>query len=211
MLRRFFWLGLLMAVILAASTALAGPVSSKLTPEELAKVKAGQIVVKNNIQNGSEKGYGVAYGIMKGSVDDFWKVIFDYSHYLEFYPRLEKVTPVSVTASQAIVTFDMDATIKTMTYTTVGTIDADRMGMTWVLDMNRPHKFFKANDGHWKLEQLEPGVILAEYLVSVSLDLGPFSGMATKIVNSMAKDDLPDVINCTRKRLESGGTWKRTK
>jgi hypothetical protein len=45
--------------------------------------------------------------------------------------------------------------------------------------------------------------------VDVALDLGPFSKVATKVVNIMAKDDLPEVVRATKLRIESGGTWKR--
>lgn len=198
-------------VLLFAATSWAGPVSSKLTAAELARVKAGEVILKNNFTEKGDSGSGVAFGIIKGSVDDFWKVIFDHEHYMDFYPRLEGLTIVERNDKLATIEFKMDVTLTTVTYTTIGVVTDDRMGMTWTLDMNRPHKFFKKTDGYWKLEQLEPGVLLVEYQVDVALDFGPFSSIATKIVNSMAKDDLPDVIVCTRNRVESGGTWKRPK
>jgi ribosome-associated toxin RatA of RatAB toxin-antitoxin module len=202
------WAFLVLGVALALAD---GPVSSQLTANEMAQVKSGQIVVKNKIEKGADQGYGVAYGIIKGTPEDFWKVIFDHEHYMDFYPRLKGVTIVERTKSKAVISFKMDATIKTLDYTTIGTVTDDRLRMDWVQDETRPHKFFKKNDGYWQLEQLEPGVLLVEYKVLVALDLGPFSGVASKIVNMMAKDDLPDVVDCTRKRVESGGTWVRPK
>jgi ribosome-associated toxin RatA of RatAB toxin-antitoxin module len=205
---------LVLAFVFAFTVAAAyaeGPVSSLLTPAELAKVKAGQIVVKNKIDKNSEQGSGAAYGVIKGTPEDFWKVIFDHEHYMEFYPRLKGVTVVERDKSHAVISFKMDATIKTLDYTTAATVTPDRLRMDWVQDDSRPHKYFKKNDGYWQLEQLEPGLLLVEYKVLVALDLGPFSGVASKIVNMMAKDDLPDVVECTRKRVESGGTWVRPK
>ncbi len=208
---RFLLLLSLVLILSVATTAWAGPVSSKLSPAELAKVKAGEIIVKNDFAKNAERGVGTAYGIIKSSTDDFWKVIFDHEHYMDFYPRLEGVNIVERTNTMAKIEFKMDATLKTLTYTTVGTVTPNRMRMDWVLDKERPHKYFKENGGHWQLEQLEPGMLLIEYSVNVALDLGPFSRVASKIVNSMAKDDLPDVILCTKKRIESGGTWVRGK
>ncbi|MDP8223512.1 MAG: SRPBCC family protein [Candidatus Lernaella stagnicola] len=207
---RLIMLATVVFFVAMTTVAWAGPVTSKLTPEELAAVKAGKVIVKNDIKENSESGVGVAYGVIRGTIDDFWKVIFDHENYTDFYPRLEGIKVVERNKySLATIEFKMDATIKTLTYTTIGTVTADKTRMDWKLDMNRPHKFFKKNGGYWQLEEIEPGVLLAEYQVEVALDLGPFSRVATKIVNSMAKDDLPEVIECTKNRVESGGTWVR--
>lgn len=203
---------LLIVVLLlgAATSALAGPVSSQLTAEELARIKNGEIIVKNRIDKDSEQGYGVAYGVMKGSKEDFWAVITDYGNYLDIYPRLEQVSVVKKQGNSVYtVEFHMDATLTTMVYTTESTISPERDKMTWKLAENRPHKYMNKSDGWWQLEELEPGVILAEYRVIIGLDLGIFSKIASKVVQAMSKDDLPDVVECTRKRMESGGTWKR--
>jgi len=202
---------LIVVLLLAvASSALAGPVSSQLTADELARVKKGEIIVKNKIDENSEQGYGVAYGVMKGTKEQFWSVITDYGNYLDIYPRLEKVSLLKKQGNSVFtVEFNMDATLTTMTYTTESTISAGRDKMTWKLVENRPHKYMTKSDGWWQLEEIEPGVILAEYRVIIGLDLGIFSGVASKVVMAMSKDDLPDVVECTRKRMESGGAWKR--
>jgi ribosome-associated toxin RatA of RatAB toxin-antitoxin module len=194
-----------------AAIASAGPISGKLTPAELAKIKNGEIIVKNNIDTKTDSGTGVAFGVIKGSVEEFWKVIFDHEHYMDFYPRLEGVRVIKRDKKIAVIEFDMDATLKTITYTTAATVSDDRMRMDWVLDATRPHKYFKKNGGYWQLEKLDDNTLLVEYSVDVALDFGPFSSVATKVVNSMAKDDLPDVIVCTRERVQSGGTWIRPK
>jgi len=197
------------ALMLSFTLALAGPVSSQLSADEMKRLRNGEIIVKNKMDEDNETGYGVAYGIMRGSVDDFWSVIFDYDNYLDIYPRLEKVNLLKKVGNDYYVEFFMDATLTTLQYTTIGTISADRMKMTWTLDESRPHKFQKKNVGHWQLEILEPGVILAEYRVELELSLGVFSSVASKVVRALSKDDLPDVVESTRKRMESGGTWKR--
>jgi ribosome-associated toxin RatA of RatAB toxin-antitoxin module len=136
-------------------------------------------------------------------------VIFDYDHYLDIYPRLKKVTLLSHVGNVYTAEFLLDASLTTLTYTTINTLAADKMRMSWVTDMNRPHKYFKRNDGYWQLEEVGPGQLVGEYHVEVELDLGIFTGIVSKIVRSMSRDDLPDVMVSTRKRMESGGTWKR--
>lgn len=186
-----------------------GLVSSKLTAEEMAKVKAGEIVVKNLIDEETQQGKGAAFGIFHGKVADFWSVIFDYDNYLDIYPRLEKVVLVEQTGNKYVVEFFMDASIKTIVYTTIALLSADKMRLTWTLDENRPHKYLKKTDGYWQLEQLEPGLILAEYLVDIELDVGVFTALVNPVVRAMSRDDLPDVLISTRKRMESGGAWTR--
>ena len=193
----------------AQGAAGSGPVSSKLTAQELARVKAGEIVVKNEMNEESSSGHGVAFGIFHGSKEDFWKVIFDYDNYLDIYPRLEKVTLIERDGNKYVVEFHLDATLKTIVYTTINILSEDRTRLRWTLDQTRPHKYLKVSDGYWQLEELEPGVLLGEYKVIVELDLGILTGVVSGIVRSMSRDDLPDVLIATRKRMESGGTWTR--
>jgi len=204
---------LLAAVLVCSTLAQAGPVSAKLKADELARVKKGEIILKNIIDEQTQKGYGSAFAVYKGTKDEFWKVILDYEHYLDIYPRLKKVTPISKTADTYLVEFYLDASIKTIIYTTINKLSADKSKVSWTLDPNRPHEYLKRTDGYWQLEELEPGLLLAEYRVEVELDMGTgvIASLVNRVVRAMSKDDLPEVMDCTRKRLESGGTWKRKK
>lgn len=207
--RKCFVFCLLAFILLFAGSTLAGPISDKLTAAELAKVKAGEIISKNEIDNASQKGYGVAYGAIKGSPEDLWKLIMDTGSYMEFYPRLNAVNCLKKTNSQALIEFHMDATATEMIYTTINTIAADRLRMDWTLDKSSPHKYLKLSDGYWMAEPIDGGLMLVEYKVIVELDLGILTKVAEKIVNTMAKDDLPEVVLATKKRIESGFTWKK--
>ena len=212
MRKHWIWIVVLMLVGVVgwATWAIsAGPVTSKLSAAELAKVKNGEVVLKNVIDPQTNKGYGSGFCLYHGTKDQFWKVIFDYEHYLDIYPRLKKVTVISRTSNKAVVDFQMDASLTTLNYTTINLLSADQTKLTWTTDMTRPHKYFKRNDGYWLLEEIGPGLIVAEYRVEVELDLGILSNVVGKIVQSMSRDDLPDVMISTRKRMESGGTWKR--
>jgi len=193
--------------LLLAGAASAGPVSDKLTAEELAKIKAGGIVAKDTLQEGPA-GYAVAFGIMKfKSVEEFWTVTMDYEHYVDFFPKVKYCTVIKKTQSQSLAEFGVDLGVTTAVYTGINTIAGDRQRMDWTMDKSRPHKFFSACDGWWILEELEPGVWLVEYKMDVKLDFGVLSKAANKAVAAMAKKDLPRVIENVGKRIESGGTW----
>jgi len=198
-------------LLMLAANAWAGPISKRFSEAEMARLKNGEILIENNIDPGGTKGNSLAWMVVKGTNDQFWKTIFDFEHYLEIYPRLKRVEVIKLTEKQSLVEFDMDATIDVMTYSVIGTLAEDRMRQDFNLDKSRPHKYFTSNEGYWLLEELEPGVLLVEYKVSVVLDLGVLSKVATKVVNVFAKDDLPEMMECTRKRIESGGTWTRNK
>lgn len=198
-------------LLVSLSSAWAGPVSQRFSQADLTRLKNGEILIQNNIDPNGTKGNSLAWMVVKGTNEEFWKVIFDFEHYLEVYPRLKRVEVIKLTERQSLVEFDMDATIDVMTYSVIGTLADDRLRQDFNLDKSRPHKYFTSNEGYWLLEELEPGLLLVEYKVSVVLDLGVLSKVATKVVNVFAKDDLPEMMECTRKRLESGGTWTRNK
>ena len=48
--------------LLIATTAFAGPISGKLTADEIAKIKAGEVILKNDIKEGDKSGSGIAFG-----------------------------------------------------------------------------------------------------------------------------------------------------
>lgn len=203
-------LALVMCLALGAA-AQAGLVSDKLTPEELAKVKNGEIITRTQLNDTSTKGVSTAYLLVRCTPEEFWFTVMDYDHYVDFYPRLIKAIVHKKTTRQSQVTYFFDATAATMEYTLIGTVADDRLRQDWTLDKSKPHKYFKVNEGYWILEQLEPGVLLIEYGAIVELDLGVMTKVATKIVNALTTDDLPASMECTRKRVESGNTWVRKK
>lgn len=195
-------------VFIFATSAFAGKVSSKLTADELAKVKAGEIVLKNDLSEKTQSGSGIAFGTFKVSKEEFWKVIYDYPNYKDIFPRIEYAKIIEKNDDQFLTDFAMDATLATLKYTSWNRPSKDGNRLDFGLVKDRPHKYFKEMNGYWQLEELEGGLILAEYKVNVELDVPVIGKMLTKIVNSMAGKDLPTVLKAVRKRAESGGTWK---
>jgi len=201
----------LIIILALGAAASAGIVSDKLSPADLAKVKSGEIITRTQLNDTSTKGVSTAFMTVRSTPEEFWFTATDFDHFLEFYPRLIKAEVHKKTNRQSLVTYHFDATAVTMVYTLIGTISDDRMRQDWTLDKSKPHKYFKVNDGYWILEQLEPGVLLIEYGAVVELDLGVMTKLATKIVSALTTDDLPESMECTRKRVESGNTWVRNK
>lgn len=209
------WIGkaVLTAILLAilASPAAAGPVSNKLTSAELARVKAGEVIIHETLTKNHEDGYAAAFGIIHfQDPQAFWDVAGDFGHFPEFIPKIEKATLIKQVGKQSLVEFYLDGTIETLIYSCVHTISEDNLRVDWTLDKSRPHVRYKVNDGYWQLEQLAPGLWLTEYNMTVSFDFGILTKAANKIVNTMVKEDLPNVMGNTRKRIESGGVWKKS-
>ncbi len=198
---------LIILVVSFSSTARAGIVSDKLTPSELAKVKAGEIVLKNVMDEKTRSGHGVAYGVYKCTREEFWKVIFDYDNYDKVFPRIKSVKLVEKTQDQFLTDFALDATLTTLKYTSYNRPTKDGARLDFGLEKSRPHKYFKEMEGYWQLETLEDGRLLAEYKVTVALDIPMIGKLLTKVVNAMTGKDLPNVLKAVRKRIESGGTW----
>ena len=197
---------------LIASAAFGGPVSDKLTPEELERVKAGEVILKNDISEKCKAGEGVAFGVYRCSLDEFWKVVFDYPNYKDIFPRIvyARIRPEGKTDHFFLTDFSIDATLAKIEYVSFNKLSQDRMRLDFGLDEKFPHKYQKEMNGYWQLEKLGENVYLAEYKVHVALDIPLIGGMVNKIVAAMSGKDLPDVLVSIRKRIDSGGTWTRT-
>jgi len=196
-------------LLLPAAAAAQAP-SAKLTAEESAQVRRGEIVVKNQLDRETAKGYGVAFGVLHlSSPEDFWSVLWDYAQYPDFFPRILAAREIRKTDRQSQVEYDTDAGILTLTHTNIHTIADDRLRLDYVLDKSRPHRYVRVHDGHWLLEQLEPGLWLLEYKMVLEFDFGVLSKTANRAVIARAETDLPDALRCVRRRVESGGAWKR--
>jgi ribosome-associated toxin RatA of RatAB toxin-antitoxin module len=186
-----------------------GPVTSKLTAAELEKVKGGEIILKKDIDGKTKSGSGIAYGVFKCDLDAFWSVLFDYDHYPEIFPRLNWVKVIEKTPNRIVVTFSMDATLKDLEYTTLNNLSQDKKRLDFHFDERFPHPYQKSLVGYWQLEEIEPGLLLAEYKLGVALDIPLIGKIIEKIVLNMSTKDLPDVLISIRKRIDSGGTWTR--
>ncbi len=201
-------LAAILAVILV-SPAMAGPVSDKLSGEELARAKKGEVITHETLTKNHEDGFAAAYGVIRfQDPQEFWNVMGDFEHFPDFVPKIEKASVIKQKGRQTLVEFHMDGTIETLIYSCIHTQSEDNLRVDWTLDKQRPHVRYKVNDGYWLLEQLEPGVWLVEYNMTASFDFGILTKAANKVVNTMVKDDLPNVVGNVRKRIESGGAWK---
>lgn len=183
--------------------AFAGPVSDKLTPEELTKVKAGEIVLKNIMDNKTKKGSGVAFGTFACDLDTFWKIIYDYPHYSEIFPRIISAKIVKKDDKRFLTDFVMDASVKKLVYTSWNEPSEDKLRLDFGLEKSYPHKYFSEMGGYWLLEKLDENLYLAEYKVAVSLDLPMgVDKIVGPIIKYMTGKDLPNVFHSVRKQIK---------
>jgi len=208
-MKKFF--GIVVAVValcLLCTSVFAGPVSGKLTPDEIKRIKAGEVILKNDIQDGKKSGSGVAYGAFKGSLDRFWEVVMDYPNYQDFFPKIKSAEIIKKDPDKFLTRFKMDVGLTTLEYVSWNKLAADKLRMDFGLDDAYPHKFQKTMNGYWLLELSDDGYILAEYKIGLSLNVPKiFEGAVNGIVNSMAGKDLPQVFTCITNRMKDNN-WK---
>jgi len=208
--RRLLPLAALLVLALSFGTAQAGAISDRLNDSEKARLENREVICRSAVSADGAKCKANAFAVVQvSSKDDVWKVLQDHEHLPEFMPRLTKTVCLKQTTAQSLVEFEMDATIAKLNYTLIRTLSADRTRLDWVLDRSRPHKYFKVNEGYYQLEELAPGRYLIEYMALVEMDLGVLSKVAAKVTADMTGEDLPSVLDGVRKRIESGGVWKR--
>jgi hypothetical protein len=205
---RLLILVLAMAVMIAfGGRANAGPVSGKLTPAEIERAKNGEVILKNNINDKSESGAGIGYGVFKGKLDTFWAVVFDYPDYKRMFPPTEYAKIVKKDPSGKFWTeFQLKfmAGLYKITYTSWNMPSADKLRLDFGLDQAYPHDNFKDMGGYWLLEKIDEDVYLAEYKVNVQLSLPPgLQTIVQKIVNSLAGKDMPKMFKSLQKEMDA--------
>jgi ribosome-associated toxin RatA of RatAB toxin-antitoxin module len=195
-------------ILLCGAAAWAGPVSDKLTPEEIEQLKAGRIMSRTNLSGGAKKGFAVAFGVMRFNDPlDFWRVLSDYDHFQDFLPRVQRAIVIRKNGTKTWLELTIDGGIKPVTFTNIYTYDEARQRSEWVLELARPHVPYKKNSGYWQLEKLESGVYLVEYRNEVEVDFGMMAALANRVMASMVKEDLPKIIENVRQRIGTEGVW----
>ncbi|MDP8256120.1 MAG: hypothetical protein P9M14_10240 [Candidatus Alcyoniella australis] len=191
-------------LIALCSAAWAGPVSDKLTPEEIEQLKAGEWVMKKNIGEDGSSGAGVIFGVFNCKLATFWEIVYDYPHYGELFPPIirAEVTKGELGYERFWTEIEMHFPITNVIYTNYNDATPDDMRLDFVMDKEYPHKHIAAIDGYWQLEPLGEDCYLAEYLAEVELDINAvFKALLTPIFNALTGRDLPKMMDTYRREI----------
>jgi ribosome-associated toxin RatA of RatAB toxin-antitoxin module len=155
--------------------------------------------------DGNRAGRGLAYIRIKGTPDDVWKQVLDYDRYIDFYPYVEYSKLYKQEGSLYFAKFTLNmAKVAKITYHCRHVFDKEAATLTWTLDDTQENEF-KKTIGFWKIWKVSDTESLLCY--SIYIDSGRF--VPGFIQNLATGYGLTTVAESMKKRVESGGTYKR--
>ncbi len=184
-----------------------GAATAELTAPEVARLNAGNVVVKTNTYTaagGNRAARIKAYCVIKKPLDAVWAVMLDYQKFDEFMPRLAKVEILERTRDTVKVTEAVSVALRTVTYTLDLKFDHAQRRVSWTLDKSRKNDIADTS-GAWEFVRYGRGTTLARYTSSV--DSGMF--VPRFLEELLVKSGVPEVLSSLRRRIESNVAWRK--
>ena len=185
---------------------------NKLSKKQRRRLLKGKTVVTKKIgknRKGKSVGVGVAYIIVKAPPAALARVLRNYSKQPEYMPRLTNCRVVKKRGRVWMVflklLFKFLFIKKRISYTLRMVYEVPNRRISWSLPPNKKNQI-KDTKGFWQFDPMKGGKwTLVTY--SVYTDTG--LAVPGFIQNALVRGDLPGVLKNFKKRVESGGRWKK--
>lgn len=199
----------LLLAIVASAPALSQEYD-KLTKQEKEKLQKGEIIYKS-VQSadsqGKISGHGQSMALVKAPVEKCWEIFTQFNKQQEYFPRKTESLVLEQKPGVALVQKKFKFYWVTIGYVNRYQIDPQKHRIDFSIDLSKPSDI-KDSAGFFLFEPVGPDRTLFTYGVT-RLDTG--ISMPSFVQEYLQKRDLPAVAENVRKRIESGGTWKKEK
>jgi carbon monoxide dehydrogenase subunit G len=185
----------------------AANVDKQLTPANIAKLDAGETILLDQTytdKDGKTRGKGLAMVIVNAPEAQVWKYLPAFDTYTEFMPRMIGSKIYSNEGSKIGVQYELKIAIKKVKYHCMHDVHPDKGYLEWNLDASQKNDIADTT-GYWVTKKHGEGKTIIAY--SVSVDTG--IAVPKMIQDYLTKKDLPNVVKAVKKRIESGGTYKK--
>jgi carbon monoxide dehydrogenase subunit G len=179
-----------------------------LSDAEMRDVLAGQVPVRSESfvnARGKSAGRGLGAVVIYRPVADVWATLCRYEDRAEYIPRLKSVAVLERQPGRLRVRQEIDATVMTARYTAWFNLDEAALTISWSLDKSATDNTIAEADGEYRMMALDPGRTLLVYRTYVDSGLK----VPQSIQSYMQRRSIPDLLKNIKKRVESGGTWRR--
>jgi hypothetical protein len=179
-----------------------------LTDAELAAALRGEVPVRTETftaPSGKASGRGIGAIVVERPLAEVWAHLSRYEDKAEYQPRVEKVWVLEKSPEQLKVKMQINASVTTAYYTAIYKLDAAAHTISWTLDKSAPGNTVADIDGGYRLAAVSPTSTLVVYRAWV--DTG--RAVPRFIQDYMARRSVPNLLRAIKKRVESGGTWRR--
>ena len=149
---------------------------------------------------------GKAVVLIDAPPGEVWHTITDHENYAEFMPSLVRCEVLEDTGRDKLVSYHVKLVWVDIHYHLRLQLDPERMHIEYRLDRTLPHDNIADAAGAWDLEPVSGGK-RTRLNYTVYLDAGRF--VPRFVERSLSKRQLPQILENVRRRVLSGGTWKR--
>ena len=180
-----------------------------LTPEQIARLEDGKVVVfkkGSKDAKGNLLGNGRVMVLVGKPYQEVWKHLRDHDKWPEFMPHLVKIETYYEKGNEAGVHETLSILLNKVRYYVIHTNTYDEKAGTlaWRLDKSKKNDI-KDTSGSWTIKPYGKDRCLIDY--SVTVDSGMY--VPGFIEDFLFNQDLPGVVKALKKRAESNGTYKK--
>jgi len=184
------------------------PASTEYTAEEWKRLKTGEIIISEKEEDnpdGSQNLLFIAKCYIKASRQEVWKVLRNYNSFYEFFPNVRSTKVVKQEGETYWVEYMTKVLFVKAQYTLRFDGVEKYVRIESKLDKSRPHDI-RDSYSIWYFEDApdNSGTIVT-YTSFVDTGIPAPKALARKAASS----SLPKVLVNVRKRVESGGKWKK--
>ncbi len=191
--------------LLFALLAVLGPVVG-LSAAEVDATLHGQVLVRIEPRPaGKTAGRGIGAITVDRPIGEVWTTITRFEDKAEYMPRLKTLTILSQSPEEVRVLMVVDAAVTKIRYTMLFHRDAATHTLSWKLDHSVTDNGIADSEGEYRLYEIDPAHTLVTYTSYV--DTG--RAVPRFIQDHMARKSIPDLLRAIKKRVETGGLWKR--
>ena len=179
-----------------------------LTEPELEKVMRGDVAVRSESftgPNGKASGRGIGAIVIDRPLDEVWATVIRYEDKADYQPRVEKVWILDKQPNYLKVRMQVDASVTKAMYTAHFDLDHENHSVHWRLDKTATDNTIADCDGGYALTEVSPGRTLVVY--KNWIDSG--RSIPRFIQDYMARRSIPNMLKAVKKRIESGGTYRK--
>lgn len=207
------WTLTLFLMLALWGTAGAGSASplDRFSREQKQRLQAGEVVFEYINYQGREKelkgiGYGQAHIIVNKPIEFCWSIMTAFERKKAYFPRLVVSEVVKRKTNRTWVREVLDFGIAEIEYVMVQKTDPEKFRGDFSLDSAYKHDL-KDTQGFWYWEKINDQCSLLTYAVTKA-DVG--IPVPEFIVKALSSRDLPGIAENLKKRIESGGKWRKT-
>ena len=179
-----------------------------LTEPELQKALRGDVPVRSETvtaPSGKASGRGVGAIVIDRPLDEVWQTVIRYEDKAEYQPRVEKVWVLDKQPNYLRVRMQVDASVTTARYTAHFELNPEEHSVHWRLDKTATDNTIADCEGNYRLTEISPTRTLVVYRNWI--DSG--RSIPRFIQDYMARRSIPTMLRAVKKRIESGGTWRK--